>query len=287
MKGIYKDDKLEGWGIQTVMDGTFKGEFEEGRTSGFGEFLRNKGAIYYGNWIDSIQFGIGYEVWGDNSRYEGEYNNGVKEGIGSFYSDGICMYCGEWKNNNMEGFGIYNYTDGRKYIGEWKLNKMEGYGELYMKEGKKYFGFFKDEKKNGFGIYYFLDNNFYVGFWKEGKQHGLGKYIKNKTVKYGLWNSGKKEKFFNKEEDFEDSFDENDEKYSTFFKWDINKLKQFLYFEGYEENKNEKNFDKKNSVSESENSDEFKNIGKKNNGNNNVKNSDDEDEEEEKNDDLL
>ena len=81
---------------------------------------------------------------------------------------------------------------------------MEGYGEFCMNEGKKYFGFFKQDKKEGFGIFYFPENKFYIGFWKEGKQHGLGKYIHNGKIKYGFWNFGKNEKFFDNEDDFLD-----------------------------------------------------------------------------------
>ncbi len=163
---------------------------------------------------------------------------------------------------------------------------MEGYGEFYMNDGKKYFGFFKGDKREGFGIYYWPENKFYIGFWKEGKQHGLGKYIENSKIKYGLWNFGKKQKFFDNEDDFLDNLGDNEEKCASFFKWDINKVKQFMYFEGY---------DKKES---DEDSDSFENIINKNNKNNERENikknlqnkkktSEDEEEDESNNDNLL
>ena len=66
----------------------------------------------------------------------------------------------------------------------------------------------------------------YIGLIdKEGKQHGLGKYIQNETIKYGLWNFGKKQKFFDNEDDFLDNLGDNEEKCASFFKWDINKIK--------------------------------------------------------------
>ena len=42
---------------------------EEGRTCGYGIYNLKKGASYYGEWMDDMLFGIGYEIWSDNSRY--------------------------------------------------------------------------------------------------------------------------------------------------------------------------------------------------------------------------
>ena len=238
-KGVYQQDKLEGYGIQIRDNGTFKGEFEEGRTCGYGISTMKNGVEYNGEWIDEMLFGVGYEIWRDKSKYEGEYNNGAKNGIGTYYtSNGKISYQGEWNNNNMEGFGIYTYPDGKEYIGEWKGNKMEGYGEFYMNEGRIYFGFFKNDKREGFGIHYFPENTFYVGFWKAGKQHGMGKYISNDTIKYGFWNLGKKTKYYQNEEEFLDNLDEQEKRCEIFFKWDINKLKAYLRFEGYDNEEN-------------------------------------------------
>ena len=108
---------------------------------------------------------------------------------------------------------------------------MHGYGEFTWVEGKKYFGFYKDDKKDGFGIYYWPGDKFLIGFWKEGKQDGVGKCIKGKTIKYGKWKEGKKEKNFSNEDQFFNSFENEDEKYSTLFKWDINKIKIFMEVE--------------------------------------------------------
>ena len=237
-KGIYKQDYLEGYGIQIKDIGVFKGEFEENRTSGFGIYNMKNGVTYTGEWMDEMLFGVGYEIWKDNSSYEGEYNNGVKNGFGTYYVNNNVIYCGEWNNNNMDGFGIYNYPDGKNYIGEWKNNKMNGYGEYHMNEGKKYFGFFKNDKREGFGIYYYPKDDFYIGFWKEGKQNGFGKNIYNGTIRYCFWKLGKKEKTYSSEEEFFEDFDEKEKKCKKFFKWDIDKLKAYLRFQGYVDEEN-------------------------------------------------
>ena len=108
------------------------------------------------------------------------------------------------------------------YSGEWKNQKMNGYGEFCWIDGKKYLGFYKEDQREGFGIHYLLDESFYIGFWKEGKKNGMGKYIKGKIIKYGVWINGKKEKWFNDEEDFYENFQSKEIKYKNIFQWPDN-----------------------------------------------------------------
>jgi hypothetical protein len=78
----------------------------------------------------------------------------------------------------MAGLGIYIYTDGVIYEGQ-----------------------FRQDKKNGYGLYYWTDGRTYEGLWFNGKQHGLGIYkdpAKGK-MKYGLWEHGKRLKWYNDE----------------------------------------------------------------------------------------
>ena len=236
-RGIFYNDKVNGWGIYTHKDGdVYQGEYEKDRTSGYGEYTHNQGAIYYGYWIDDKQFGIGYEIWNDSSKYSGEYNNGKKDGIGTYLWADQTMYRGEWKNNNIQGYGIYNYADGRQYSGEWKNNQMYGYGEFVWSEGKKYFGFYKNDKKDGFGIYYWPNNTFFIGFWRDGKQNGVGKYIKGEVVKYGLWDEGKRDKWFVNEDEFANCLDPRDERYASIFQWSRSQLRKYLDVSGTNDN---------------------------------------------------
>ena len=65
-----------------------------------------------------------------------------------------------------------------------------------------------------------------MGFWKDGRQDGYGKYFKGDKIKYGNWNKGKREKWIN-EEEFLNGFGEKNE-FAHIFRWDINKLRQFM-----------------------------------------------------------
>ena len=69
---------------------------------------------------------------------------------------------------------------------------MNGYGEFFWIDGKKYFGLYKEDKREGFGLHYQPNKYIFAGFWKDGQKNGLGKYIKGKSVKYGIWKNGKK-----------------------------------------------------------------------------------------------
>ena len=90
------------------------------------------------------------------------------------------------------------FMDDRIYMGQLKNGLMNGYGEFFWSDGKKYIGFYQDDNKHGFGIFLWSSNplKVYIGFWSQGKQNGAGIMVNGKTSKYGLWNDGKKEVFF-------------------------------------------------------------------------------------------
>ena len=78
---------------------------------------------------------------------------------------------------------------------------MEGYGVYFWADGRRYEGQYLHDKKSGFGIYYWPDGRKYEGWWLKGKQHGLGSYADPKKVKtkYGLWENGKRVKWFDEQ----------------------------------------------------------------------------------------
>lgn len=53
------------------------------------------------------------------------------------------------------------------------------------------------EMKDGYGRYEWADGRKFEGWWHRGKQHGLGIVIESGyTPKYGLWEHGKRRKWF-------------------------------------------------------------------------------------------
>ena len=79
---------------------------------------------------------------------------------------------------------------------------MEGVGIYKWPEGRIFEGKFENDKKHGYGFYKWPDGRDFSGWWFDGKQHGLGIYTdsNNKETKYGLWQMGKRVKWFNEEE---------------------------------------------------------------------------------------
>ena len=78
---------------------------------------------------------------------------------------------------------------------------MDGYGVYTWADGRIYEGQYEKDKKTGFGVYRWPDGRKYEGWWHKGKQHGIGKYVDDKQikVKYGLWENGKRLKWFDEQ----------------------------------------------------------------------------------------
>ena len=76
---------------------------------------------------------------------------------------------------------------------------MHGYGIHFSNNGVRYEGQFIWELKDGFGSYEWGDGRKYTGWWHKGKQHGLGTFRDSDDgeVKYGVWEFGKRKKWFN------------------------------------------------------------------------------------------
>ena len=227
---MFAHGHANGYGIFVHSKGDiYKGEFHNDEINGYGEYQLKKMTINCGYWVNSSLLGIGLEKWKD-SYYWGCFLNGQKNGIGIYIWNNKSKYEGEWKNDCIHGYGIYYFSDGRKYIGEWKNNYMNGFGIYKWKNNKKYFGFFKNGVKNGFGIFYLLNGKYVIGFWKEVKQNGFAKYINEEKIKYGLYNNGKREKWYENENEFINDFVKFDinNKYKSFFDMDKNVVQNYL-----------------------------------------------------------
>jgi hypothetical protein len=79
---------------------------------------------------------------------------------------------------------------------------MHGYGIITYPNGVTYEGQLKADKKAGFGIYKWADGRKYEGCWAKGKQHGIGSFEDpaKQTIRFGLWENGKRIKWFNESE---------------------------------------------------------------------------------------
>ena len=93
-----------------------------------------------------------------------------------------------------------------------------------------------------------------------------GKYIKDDVIKYGIWKDGKREKWFDNEDEFVNFLEPKDEKYIFAFQCNHYKLKKIMELnDSDDESENETSKDnetikefqrKKNDQSEEEEEDE-------------------------------
>ena len=81
---------------------------------------------------------------------------------------------------------------------------MDDFGIYTWQDGRMYEGFYKEDKKHGYGVYTWSDQKKYSGWWHQGKQHGLGVFISREggKRKFGVWEDGKKVRWFTREEVF-------------------------------------------------------------------------------------
>ena len=210
--GFFNDNCFHGYNIieRSQNNSKFEGQFEKNKFNGYGLEQFADGSNYYGQYKNNEKWGIGTYSWGDKYQYQGEWKYGRPNGVGIFIDDKNRYYEGEWKNGKMNGIGLFKWDDGRKY-----------------------FGMFKDDKRHGFGIYFW--NNplkIYMGFWINGLQNGIGKILTSFKEKYYLWNNGKIEKKFQKNNDINLQIDKQErnkmKKYNRFFKMNLDDLLTFI-----------------------------------------------------------
>lgn len=106
--GEWRDGKRNGHGTDTLGNGTFVGEYRDGRTYE-GTFTGKDGTIISGVFGDIKSGDITYP---DGRKYSGEWNGSAK-----FL--GVEVPPGSWTYERPHGFGKMAYPDGTVKIGMW------------------------------------------------------------------------------------------------------------------------------------------------------------------------
>lgn len=140
-------------------NGSFKGEWKNGKKNGYGVQTWQNGSKYEGDWIDGKQHGHGV-LWNIYSSkifksYSGSWKNGLKEGMGVHFSKNGERYEGQWIADKRNGHGSYFWKDGGVYVGEWLDDSMSGFGTMTKGNGDIYEGEWLNGKREGPGIFYF------------------------------------------------------------------------------------------------------------------------------------
>ena len=167
---------------------SFKGELSaDGKRDGWGAFLWQSGATYWGLMSQDKLSGSGMDITSKYSStinncpgcvfYVGEWENDQKSGKGTCYdSKGNLIYYGYFENDKptetypMTGYDTYKFEieenqDGSYYIGETRDGKRHGKGIFIWESGGAWYGTWKDGIRNGYGIQFQKDGSFTIGKW--------------------------------------------------------------------------------------------------------------------------
>lgn len=218
--GCVSGNCQDGYGVYTYGNGTYSGQFVNGKRQGYGVYEWSGYGIYYGFWNDGERKGYGVYV---NSK--GEVSDGFWDvNYISELDKNQCIW-GDCDN----GLGIYGFKNGEFYIGKWSQYKRNNAGINFFISGTVFAGIWKDDKRNGagssksstgeidittwtndvkqtymssksgcvsgdcsngFGTYYYSTGDIYTGFHVNGKKQGYGVYaFKSGDYYHGSFNS--------------------------------------------------------------------------------------------------
>lgn len=137
---------LNGFHTKQYSEGTYKGNFKNGKMHGQGTFLFNNGTKYVGSFVNGKVQGKGTMTYPNGDKYVGDFFDNVKQGKGTLTCADGDQYVGEFKNNNPEGQGTYIVPKyNLKYVGSIKNGTMNGEGIMYHTKEKTFEkGIFKD-----------------------------------------------------------------------------------------------------------------------------------------------
>ena len=156
------------------------------------------GGTYYGDLMGNIPHGIGEWLRDDGYHYEGQYNNGQFHGKGILTFPNGDIYDGYFKDDVYHGEGTMKYISGASYTGGWKHGVEDGMGTLTFQNGITYEGGFKDGEHHGFGTINWPNGTIFRGEFVNDNKHGTGEMImpdgtslmgvyNNDELTHGVW----------------------------------------------------------------------------------------------------
>lgn len=176
-EGEWLDDKRQGEGVYTSMQGTYNGYWEDDKPSARGEYKWINGDSYLGDWCKGKMHGIGKFMTAYGDYYEGSWLDGYICGYGTYKWLNGESYCGEWLNGKKHGKGVYIYSFQdytcsqlfQKYEGYFVNDKRHGIGNCNMNNNDKYEGNWVDDIISGQGRYSYANGDIFEGIFDKGK----------------------------------------------------------------------------------------------------------------------
>jgi hypothetical protein len=130
--GQLVDGKREGLGVLTFKDGDRQaGEWKDNVLNGKGiEQLSDQ--RYEGQWRNGLPAGLGVRDKPGVERAEGNFTAGRLEGLGvrRVLTEPTLSQTGEFKADQLDGLGVETLANGERYEGQFRAGKRHGFGQL-------------------------------------------------------------------------------------------------------------------------------------------------------------
>jgi len=170
-----------GKGKFTFAQGSYEGDFVDGKWHGKGKFTTADGNVYECSWVNGIQNGKGKVTYAKGGYYEGDFLNGNIHGKGKVTLRSGSVYEGEWVEEDWHGKGKYTMANGVIYEGDFvdgELNK----GKMTKPNGDVYEGDLVKCEPYGKGKMKYHDGRVEEGNWKEGEFLGDDNFIADRKA---------------------------------------------------------------------------------------------------------
>lgn len=153
--GSWLRGKPHGPGVMQYGDGTYHGNFRDGKLDGEGILITNNGDNYTGHFSNDSFNGQGKFTFANGDYYDGEWLNNNKHGLGTFVLVNNRIYTGNWENNKPSGKGNMNFLISKVNIndGDFKHEIKNGEevfiieGIFVYPDGSQFKGVFEDFQK--------------------------------------------------------------------------------------------------------------------------------------------
>ena len=179
---------LAACGIKTIpyMNGTYKGEVEDGVPNGYGVWTGKDQSRYSGFWVNGHRQGNGTYVW-KNHTYRGGFKNGKFFGYGELTIGDSLAYSGQWKDGRRQGKG--HIVDGfrRSIDGVWNADTLVS-GVRRDSTGVYDGQLSLTGEAQGHGSFLAADGTYYEGHWTRDVRSVFGFSVSpTKHIRAGEW----------------------------------------------------------------------------------------------------
>eukprot|EP00429_Kryptoperidinium_foliaceum_P017130 CAMPEP_0176044502 /NCGR_PEP_ID=MMETSP0120_2-20121206/22087_1 /TAXON_ID=160619 /ORGANISM="Kryptoperidinium foliaceum, Strain CCMP 1326" /LENGTH=911 /DNA_ID=CAMNT_0017377907 /DNA_START=1 /DNA_END=2735 /DNA_ORIENTATION=+ len=182
-----------GFGVQVWEDGAvYCGEWQESLATGRGQLRHANGDVYIGEWLRSVAHGKGIYTRVDGTKYVGQFCNDMQDGWGVETFPNGARYEGTFLLGMKSGHGVYTWPDGSRFEGQWSGDHISGAGSYWGTGGRRYSGKWLNAKMHGIGRFTWPEGLVYEGHFNSDAEEGFGVYREphNGTPHWGFWPGG-------------------------------------------------------------------------------------------------